>query len=54
MLGLMGVYCRSMRRSSSIFLDSCEVLSVVLRVLTSHSVNPFDLGKWGDEVTWSM
>ena len=50
-VGTRGVEHRSKTRSFSIFLDSCEVLSVVLRILTCHSVNPLDVGKWGDEVT---
>ena len=54
MLGPIGVDCRSRRSSSSDLLASCVVLNVVLMVLTSHSVNPLDQGKWGNEVTWSM
>ena len=47
MVGLIEVDHRSRRRSSSVFLDSCVVLSVVFRVQTCHGMNLFDLGKWG-------
>ena len=54
MLGQIRVECRSRRRSPSVFLDSCVVLSMVLTVLTWHYMKLLDLGKWGDEVMWSM
>ena len=47
MLGLMGVDHRSRRKSSTVFFNSCLVLSVVFRVLTCLSVNLLDLGKGG-------
>ena len=54
MFGPIGVNHRSSRRSSSNLCDSGAVLSAVLMVHTWHSVNPLDLGKWGDEVMWFM
>ena len=47
MLGLMGVNCKSSSRSLMLFLESWEVLNVVLMVWTCHSVKPLDLGKGG-------
>ena len=53
MLGQMGLtICKGGLLASS--WESCAVLGVVFSVLTCHSVNPLDLGKYGDEVTWSM
>ena len=54
MLGPIGVEYRSSSRSSKVFLDSCELLSVVLTVQPCHSIKPLDLGKWRKEVMWSM
>ena len=54
MLGPIGVECKSKRSSSSDLWDSWLVFSVVLMILTWHSVKLLDLRKCGDEVTWSM
>ena len=44
---LIGVKHRSRSSSSSILLESWVVFSMVLTVLTCHSMKPLDLGKWG-------
>ena len=49
-LRLIGVDCRSSRRSSIDLPPSWVVLRVVFRVLTCLSMNPSDWGKCGEEV----
>ena len=55
MLGPIWLVCRSRRRSSSVFPDSCVVLSAVLMngsdVTLDEAVRPREVG---DEVMWSM
>ena len=53
-LGLMGVDCRSRRRSSSDLPAFCIVFRAVFRVLTCQSMKPLYWGKCGEEVVWSM
>ena len=54
MLGPIGIEHRSKRSSSSDLPESWVLLSVVLMVLTCHSMKPLDLRKWGKEVIWSI
>ena len=50
MLDPVSVEHWSNSRLSWVFLESWEVQSMVLMVWTWHSMKPFDLGKWGEEV----
>ena len=54
MLGPIGVQCRSRRSFSSDLPKSWVVLSAFLMVLTCHLMKPLDIGKWGEEVIWSI
>ena len=50
----IGMDLRSSRTAARSLLAGKAVLRVVLMVLTCLSMNPFDLGKCGEDVWWAM
>ena len=54
MFGPMGMDLKSSRTVTRGLLAGRAVLRAVLMVLTCLSMNPFDLGKCGEDVWWAM
>ena len=52
--GPCGVDLKLRRRSLRDLPEELAVSKAVLIVLICHSIKPFDLGQWGDEVIWSI